>query len=390
MLRQLPLRSKFCRTSPIPLAPSISRPHLRIPKSVLLHCTAAARHTAIRAYARRARVIPLAPFEHDAEMLARSRHRTIGQILDEDPDGVKQKTLMYIFVALSVPLTMLWQFPTRMLPPVPDPPQYRHLSDTRLTPKSWFTSPLTSLMLFAFRLRRGEYVEGLRRHFAFTQLNWIGIDSHGNNEQFRWWSLATHAFSHGSLFHWFGSYMGLNVVSLALIPLYGVKRVLLVFTAGAVGGPLIVCTLANLAHGNRIRAGKGLVERTAVLEVTDKLGRVHQKEVKTMQPAPGLARIYTPTIGSSGALMSLLTLLAITLPSKKIGVFPLPLSFSVRILWGGLVAFDVLGAMGKLPTEGIAHGGHLAGDVIGILCYILWLRRTPPSKMLGFSRRHWV
>ena len=184
--------------------------------------------------------------------------------------------------------------------------------------------------------------------------------------------------------------MGLNVVSLALIPLYGVKRVLLVFTAGAVGGPLIVCTLANLAHGDRIRAGKGLVEQTAVLEVTDKLGRVHQKEVKTMRPVPGLARIYTPTIGSSGALMSLFSLLAITLPLQKIGVFPLPFPLSIRVLWGGLVAFDVLGVMGKLPTEGIAHGGHLAGDVIGILCYILWLRRTPPSKMLGFARRHWV
>ena len=134
----------------------------------------------------------------------------------------------------------------------------------------------------------------------------------------------------------------------------------------------------------RIRAGKGLVEQTVVLEVADKLGRVPQKEVKTMQPAPGLAKIYTSTIGSSGGIMSLFSLLAVALPSKKIGVL------SVRVVWGGLVAFDVLGAMGKLPTEGIAHGGHLAGDVIGILCYILWLRRTPPSKMLGFARRHWV
>ena len=164
--------------------------------------------------------------------------------------------------------------------------------------------------------------------------------------------------------------MGLNVVSLVLIPLYGAKRVLLVFTAGAVGGPLIVCSLANLAHGDKIRAGKGLVEQTAVLEMADKLDRVPQEEVKTMQPAPGLAKIYTPTIGSSGALMSLFSLLAVALPSKKIGVFPLPFPLSVRVAWGGLVAFDVLGAMGKLPTGRIAHGGHIAGYVLGfcVIC----------------------
>lgn len=390
MLRQLLLRSKLGQTGPVLLAPSISSLRPRIPKNVFVHCTAAAPHTAIRAYARRARIIPLAQFksEDDDGSEMRTRH-AIGQILDEDPDGAKRKTLMYIFAAFSVPLALLWQFPTRMLPPVPDPPQYRHLSDTRLTLKSWLTSPLTSLGLFAFRLRRGEYVGGLQRHFAYTPLNWMGVDPHGNKERFRWWTFATHVFSHGSLFHWIGCYMGFSVVSYMLIPLYGVNRVLLVFAAGAVGSPLVVCTLANRAHGDRIRAGKGLVEQTAALETTDKLGRVYQKEVRTMQPAPGLAKIYSPTIGSSGAFMSLLSLLAIALPSKKLSVFPLPFPLSTRVLWVCLVGFDVLGAMGKLPTGGIAHGGHLAGDMIGILCYILWLRRSPPSKMIGVGQRHW-
>ena len=95
MLQQLSLLSKFCQTGPVPLAPSISRPHLRIPKSVLLHCTAAARHTTIRACARRVRVMPLAQFEHYGEMRVRSGHRTIGQVLNEDTGGAKQKTLIY-------------------------------------------------------------------------------------------------------------------------------------------------------------------------------------------------------------------------------------------------------------------------------------------------------
>ena len=140
--------------------------------------------------------------------------------------------------------------------------------------------------------------------------------------------------------------MRLNVVSLVLTPLYGpgVKRALLVFT---VGGPLIVCSLANLAHGDRIRVGKGLVEQNAMLEMANKLDRVHQKVVKTMQPAPGLAKVYTPTIGSSGALMPPFSLLAVALPSKKIGVSPQPFPLSVRVLWGGLVVSDVLGAMGS-------------------------------------------
>ena len=59
------------------------------------------------------------------------------------------------------------------------------------------------------------------------------------------------------------------------------------------------------------------------------------------------------------------------MPSKKIGVFPLPFPLPVRVLWGGSVAFDVLGAMGKLPIGEIVHGKHLAGDVIGILLYSL-------------------
>ncbi|KAF8253222.1 hypothetical protein K440DRAFT_627505, partial [Wilcoxina mikolae CBS 423.85] len=372
MLRQTLLRAAVRRANPLFFASPNTALLLGPPKNISLRRSPLLPHS-IRAYRplRRSPKVDSQDLRSEEEiqaMVDREKEH-LAALFNMDPGRKKYRNLLLIFTILAVPVTICFQFPSRSLPPVPDPPELRHLSHTPLTPKMWLTSPLISLQLFSYRLRRGEYVETIRRNFTFSTLNYMGIDREGNPERWRWWTWFTYMFAHGSFLHLGGCYVAMSSFLHLMTPQFGVVHTLGLFTAGGVGAAAVTCILGSIRYGREIRDGTGTQIDIKRLIVANSYGEMVEKDVQLLRPMPGLEGAFATNVGSSGGLMAMLTVIAIAMPQTNWSPLFIPVGIPARTLLGGLVAWDVAGAVGLLPPMGIAHVGHLGGDIVGLLAY---------------------
>jgi len=317
-------------------------------------------------------------------------------IPEEEPEKPRAgRGFLSLFFLVASPITFAYQFPTHALPPAPDPPHLQHLSETPLTAGIWLSSPWQSFQLMMFRLRRGEYVLPLRKHFAFTPLNYIGLSSEPKNllslasgnggapEKWRWWTWGTYMFAHGGLFHFVFCYAAMNSLVPMIAARYGTARTVALFAGGGTGSAALCCLTESYRHGQDVKDGKAiqLVKHEQIKPDNTRL------TVNQLAPAPGCRSVFASSIGSSAGLMAMITTAAVAMPQTKWGILFLPFSTGARPMLGALVAWDLAGVLGYAPDMGVGHLGHLCGDLVGLLMYALWLRRLPVSRLMAWKRK---
>jgi len=92
--------------------------------------------------------------------------------------------------------------------------------------------------------------------------------------------------------------------------------------------------------------------------------------VRTLLDPHGMGRALNPTVGASGAIYGILLANAILLPQRRVWMFPLPVSISMRIfviVMGAIEFFLTIGPAG----DNVAHICHLGGMLVGYI----YLRR---------------
>jgi len=92
--------------------------------------------------------------------------------------------------------------------------------------------------------------------------------------------------------------------------------------------------------------------------------------VKTILDPHGHGSAWAPTIGASGAIYGILLANAVILPDRKVWMFPLPVTVSMRIFviaMGAIEFFATIGSTG----DNVSHICHLGGMLVGYL----YLRR---------------
>jgi len=153
------------------------------------------------------------------------------------------------------------------------------------------------------------------------------------------WRLATYALVHGDAMHLFWNMLGLGVFGSMIEPIFGPRRMLRIYAAGAVVGGLGVAVHA-------------------------------------------LARVPdAPMIGASGALYAIMVAAAFTVPNAEIIVFIL----RVKVKWLVTIyaVIDVLTLMGDGrrafgETGGIGASAHLLGGLAGAVAAYVWPRLVAP------------
>jgi len=122
--------------------------------------------------------------------------------------------------------------------------------------------------------------------------------------------------------------------------------------------------------------------------------------VKMLLDPRGLGSAWAPTIGASGAIYGILLANAVLLPQRRVWMFPLPVTISMRIfviVMGAIEFFGTIGASG----DNISHVCHLGGMLAGYL-YLRrgsflygvrnqvsdWKRRRLRRKFEVYNRQH--
>jgi membrane associated rhomboid family serine protease len=304
---------------------------------------------------------------------------------DNDADAKACNRLMFLFLLIAVPSTLAIQFPTRLLPPVPDPPELSYLSGKPLNLGTWIRHPWDAAQILVFRLRRGEYVKPIRDHMSFSAFNYMELPLPGQTEaeKWRWWTWGTYLFLHGSPVHLFCCTVAMHSLVRLLVPQYGVRRIVALWAGSGIGAAAITTKLEVWRHGEAVKRGEGIqVEiRQARLPTGE---RVAQKVVSV---DPVYKHMFAANLGSSAGLMGLMSVVAVTMPQTTWGLLFLPMQIPSRFIFSGLITWDLLCSLGILPEMGIAHEGHLAGAAVGMLLYAAWMRRLPVSHALWRLRK---
>jgi rhomboid-like protein len=88
-------------------------------------------------------------------------------------------------------------------------------------------------------------------------------------------------------------------------------------------------------------------------------------------------RDFRPSLGASGALMSMIAYTAMSRPDAQVGIIFLPGSFPISYGLYGLVTFDLVCLL--LRKSFLDHAGHLGGVAFGLL---FWKYKLDFEKQL--------
>jgi rhomboid family protein len=165
-------------------------------------------------------------------------------------------------------------------------------------------------------------------------IEWFGLVPYGVVHGLRVWQPFTYLFLHGGILHILLNLLFLAMFGADLEHAWGARRFYVYF---------FVCG-----------AGAGVINII----------------VKMILDPHGLGRALIPTIGCSGAIYGILLANAVLLPQRRVWMFPLPVTVSMRvfvIVMGAIEFFGTIGATG----DNISHICHLGGMLAGYL----YLRR---------------
>lgn len=160
----------------------------------------------------------------------------------------------------------------------------------------------------------------------------------------RLWTVLTAAFSHQDLWHLGGNMLGLYFFGRDVGRLFGGKRLLALYLAGAAAGSLAHC------------------------------GWYFYQACKTGQGRYGRASWFgfTPSaLGASAAVNAIVVVDILLAPTRTVllyGILPMPAAL-LGALW---LYQDVSGTLGG--HSHIAHAGHLGGAAIGLAFFLAFRR----------------
>lgn len=160
----------------------------------------------------------------------------------------------------------------------------------------------------------------------------------------RVWTVLTAAFSHQDIWHLGGNMLGLYFFGRDVGRLFGGKRLLALYLAGAAVGSLAHC------------------------------GWYYYQACKTGQGRYGRARWFgfTPSaLGASAAVNSIMVVDILLFPARTVllyGILPMPAAL-LGALW---LYQDVSGTLGG--HSHIAHAGHLGGAATGLAFFLAFKR----------------
>ncbi|TGZ83136.1 hypothetical protein EX30DRAFT_149063 [Ascodesmis nigricans] len=283
------------------------------------------------------------------------------------------KILFGLFLAISTPIAFINFFPNPVLPACPDPPELRPYARTLLSDIR-FSQPWIATKLFMFRLRRGEYRNFTMRHFAYKPINWLRSE-----EPTRWWTAITSTFTHGGVLHFGFCGMAMHGLIGILCPVLGPVQTAGLFLASGVGGiGLDVMARKIMTPASALANKQEMFNVTEVAARHPKTGQMYMR--KTWVPKPEYQSLFLNHMGSSGGLMGMMMATAFIAPRSSWQIMFIPIPIIAPIMMGGLICWDLAGMMG-LFQDTISHSGHLAGDVMGFLLYMLWLKRLPSVRI---------
>ncbi|HXJ17276.1 MAG TPA: rhomboid family intramembrane serine protease [Candidatus Polarisedimenticolia bacterium] len=165
-------------------------------------------------------------------------------------------------------------------------------------------------------------------------LQWFGLVPFAVVDGFRIWQPFTYLFLHGGILHILFNLLYLAMFGADLEHSWGSRRFYTYFFLCGVGAGAI----------NVI--------------------------VKMILDPHGMGSALIPTIGASGAIYGILLANAVLLPHRRVWMFPLPVTVSMRIFVIAMGAIEFFGTIGA-SGDNISHICHLGGMLVGYL----YLRR---------------
>ena len=165
-------------------------------------------------------------------------------------------------------------------------------------------------------------------------LRWFGLSPYAAVHGLRVWQPFTYLFLHDGILHILLNLLYLAMFGADLEHMWGARKFYVYFFLCGVGAGLI------------------------------------DVAVKLILDPHGLGTALIPTIGCSGAIYGILLADAVLLPHRRVWMFPLPVTVSMRIfviIMGAIEFFGTIGSTG----DNISHICHLGGMLVGYV----YLRR---------------
>ena len=228
-------------------------------------------------------------------------------------------------------------------------------------PRAIKTLCIACVSVFVLQQLSGLLFDGAGRDFWLTRFGLVPFAvTHG----FRLWQPFTYLFLHAGVLHLLFNLLYLAMFGADLEHMWGSRRFYSYF---------FICGV-----------GAGAVNVV----------------VKMLLDPRGAGSAWVPTIGASGAIYGILLANAVLLPHRRVWMFPLPVTISMRIfviVMGALEFFGTIGASG----DNVSHVCHLGGILAGYL-YLRrgsflygvrnqvsdWKRRRLRRKFEVYARRH--
>ncbi len=165
-------------------------------------------------------------------------------------------------------------------------------------------------------------------------LDWFGLVPYAVVHGFRLWQPVTYLFLHAGILHILLNLLFLAMFGADLEHTWGSRKFYTYFFLCGVGAGVInvLVKLALDPHGR----GTALI----------------------------------PTIGASGAIYGILLANAVLLPQRRVWMFPLPVTVSMRVFVIVMGAIEFFGTIG-VSGDNVSHVCHLGGMLVGYL----YLRR---------------
>jgi len=165
-------------------------------------------------------------------------------------------------------------------------------------------------------------------------IDWFGLSPYAATHGLRIWQPFTYLFLHDGILHILLNLLYLAMFGADLEHTWGAKRFYIYFFLCGVGA--------------------------GVIDII----------VKLILDPHGMGTALIPTIGCSGAIYGILLANAVLLPHRRVWMFPLPVTVSMRIfviIMGAIEFFGTIGSTG----DNISHICHLGGMLVGYI----YLRR---------------
>jgi membrane associated rhomboid family serine protease len=144
------------------------------------------------------------------------------------------------------------------------------------------------------------------------------------------YQLATHMFTHAGLMHIVFNMFGLWMFGRVLENVWGPKRFFLFYIICGVGAAAAHLAVQYFTGG------------------------------------------YSAAVGASGAVMGILAAFAYLFPNTELYLMFIPIPIKAKWAVLGMVLLDLVGGVGQVTGDNIAHFAHLGGAATGFILVLIW------------------